>query len=70
MSTQISKQTAKNLRRFIIPPLLNFIDWDDPIDLLTEMRNVVIVFANFVVPYMSSVRLVKVLDRTYKHLHE
>jgi hypothetical protein len=59
---------VRNLRRFIIPPLLNFIDWNDPIELLTEMRNVVIVFANFVVPYMSPIRLMTHLDNIYKNL--
>lgn len=43
----------KSLRRFVISPLLNAIDLGDSIDSLTEMRSVVIVFANFVVPEKS-----------------
>ena len=58
------------LRRFIITPLMNAIDLDDPIEMLTEMRNVVIVFANFVVRETASLALIKTVDSIYNKLCE
>lgn len=58
------------LRRFIIAPLMNAIDLDDPIEMLTEMRNVVIVFANFVVTETASLALIKTVDSIYNKLCE
>lgn len=56
------------LSRFIIPPVLNTINLNEPVELLTEMRQIVIVFANFVVSTKSSVELIRVVDRIYNTL--
>jgi hypothetical protein len=64
----VGEKNVAILRRYIIQPLLNFIDADDPLELLTEMRNVVIVFGNFVVPYQSAKRFGEVLDLIYSTL--
>jgi hypothetical protein len=64
----VGEKNVTSLRRYIIQPLLNFIDADDPLELLTEMRNVVIVFGNFVVPYQSAKRFGEVLDSIYSTL--
>lgn len=58
------------LRRFMITPLMNAIDLDDPIEMLTEMRHVVIVFANFVVWKTSSLTLIHTVDSIYNKLCE
>ena len=42
----------------------------DSIDALTEIRNVVIVFANFIVPYKESKEILSVTNRIYKKLYE
>ncbi|KAL7051201.1 hypothetical protein ACKWTF_004378 [Chironomus riparius] len=70
ISTVTSIETRKDLRRFIITPLLNAINMGDNIDALTEMRNVVIVFANFIVPYKGSKEIFSVTNRIYKKLSE
>ena len=49
---------------------MNAIDLDDPIEMLTEMRNVVIVFANFVVRETASLALIKTVDSIYNKLCE
>ena len=68
MSKPIDNKSKRLLRRFIIAPLLRFIDLNDPIEFLTEMRNVVIVFANFVVAKSTSTELVEIVDRIYNSL--
>ncbi|XP_070499414.1 adenylate cyclase type 10-like [Chironomus tepperi] len=70
ISTVTSLETRKDLRRFIITPLLNAISMGDNIDALTEMRNVVIVFTNFIVPYKGSKEILSVTNRIYKKLYE
>ena len=70
ISTITSVETRKDLRRFVITPLLNAINMGDSIDALTEMRNVVIVFANFIVPYKGSKKILSVTNRIYKKLYE
>lgn len=49
---------------------MNAIDLDDPIEMLTEMRNVVIVFANFVVWETASLALIKRVNSIYTKLCE
>lgn len=47
---------------------MNAIDLNEPIETLTEMRNVVIVFANFVIAAKSSAELIRSVDAIYKTL--
>lgn len=61
--------TRKYLRRFIIAPLLNAIEIGDNIDQLTEMRQIVILFANFVVPEKNPQNICRITDRIFTQLN-
>lgn len=58
------------LRSFIIPPVLKAIDADEPLELLTEMRHCVIVFCNFAIPHVESLKLIEVVNSIYIPLCE
>lgn len=58
------------LRSFIIPPLLKVLDNEDPLENLTEMRKVVVVFANFVLPLTSDLEMLKAVKAVYQPLYE
>lgn len=58
------------LRRFIIPPLMNSIEIDEPLEYLTEMRQVVIVFVNLMVKLKSKLEIISTVDQAYKTLTE
>lgn len=64
----LDNRSRKFLRRFIIKPVMNAIDLNEPIENLTEMRNVVIVFANFVIAAKSSLELIRLVDEIYTSL--
>lgn len=61
-------RSKKFLCRFIVAPVLNTINLNEPIEFLTEMRQVVIVFANFVVSKTTSVELIETVDKIYNTL--
>jgi adenylate cyclase 10 len=65
----IAEESKNFLRRFIIAPLLNAIDIGDGIDQLTEMRQVVILFANFVVPDKNPMNICKITDKIFTQLN-
>lgn len=57
------------LKRFMIKPLMYAIETKDPLEFLTEMRQVVIVFLNLVsTPFLSSMDLIKVVNEAYTTL--
>lgn len=58
------------LRSFIVPPLLKVLDNEDPLENLTEMRKVVVVFANFVLPLTSDLEMLKAVKAVYQPLYE
>lgn len=62
-------KSKRFLSRFIIRPVLNAIDLNEPIEQLTEMRHVVIVFANFVVLKTSDRDLIDIVDKIYVKLN-
>lgn len=66
----MDSRSKKFLCRFIIAPVLNAINLNEPIEVLIEMRHVVIVFANFVVSKKSSVELIEIVDAMYTTLCE
>lgn len=65
---KLDNKSRRFLRRFIIKPVMNVIDMNEPVENLTEMRNVVIVFANFVIAAKSSIELIRLVDEIYKSL--
>lgn len=65
----LSHESKNFLRRFIIAPLLNAIDIGDGIDQLTEMRQVVILFSNFVVPDKNPINICKITDKIFTQLN-
>ena len=54
------------LPRFLIPPLYNAIESNEPIDYLTEMRQVVTVFINIVTKKISLLELIELADTAFK----
>lgn len=68
ISAQMHNRSKKFLCRFIVAPVLNTINLNEPIEFLTEMRQVVIVFANFVVSKTTSVELIETVDKIYNTL--
>lgn len=53
----------------MIKPLMYAIETKDPLEFLTEMRQVVIVFLNLVsTPFLSSMDLIKVVNEAYTAL--
>lgn len=67
----ISGQNTRNIyERFMISPLMNAIKIDEPMEALTELRQVAIVFVNIVVPKMASLELIEVVDSLFCRLSE
>lgn len=64
----LAAETKKNLRRFVIKPLLNAIDLNESIDSLIEMRNIVVLFVNVVPARTDSKNLIMITDKIYKKL--
>lgn len=59
----------EDLRKFIIPPIMRGIDLDEPLEYLTEMRQIVIVFMNVVVePKIDILEYIKLIDTSYKYV--
>lgn len=58
------------LRSFMIPPLLNVLDNEDPLDNLTEMRKIVILFANFELPITTDLNIIDTVNSIYEPLFE
>ena len=54
----------------MIAPLMNAIQIDEPMEALTELRQVAIVFVNIVVPKMTSLELIEVVDSLFGQLSE
>lgn len=67
-SLSLEPKAKKFLRRFVVTPVLNAIERFEPMELLTEMRDVVIVFANFIVEMSSPQSLINVVDLVYTKL--
>lgn len=65
----IDTKSKSFLRRFIIRPVLNAIDLNEPIEQLTEMRHIVTVFVNFVVTKTSDNDLIEIVDKIYVKLN-
>lgn len=56
------------LKRFMIKPLMYAIETKDPLEFLTEMRQVVIVFLNLVSVPLSTLELIRVVNEAYTTL--
>ncbi|KAL3270905.1 hypothetical protein HHI36_021414 [Cryptolaemus montrouzieri] len=54
-----------SLRKFILPPVMSCIDHDEPIDYLTEMRRVVIMFINLTAKRTSYEAVADLVDECY-----
>ncbi|CAK1552980.1 unnamed protein product [Leptosia nina] len=54
------------LRRFMVPPILRAVDNDEPMDFLTEIRHVVVVFLNIITRTVTENVLIEVVDNAYK----
>lgn len=70
-TTNISSmnESKKSLRRFVIPPVLSAVDMGDSIDTMTEMRYVVIVFANFVVGDKNPIKICEITNLIFTKLN-
>jgi hypothetical protein len=65
----IDNSERNTLRRYIISPLLNIIDMGESIDTLCEMRQVVIVFVNFIVHPSNSTQLLSTTNKIFVQLN-
>lgn len=62
----ISKNLQDYLRRFIIAPVVRAVDLGEPLEYLTEMRQVVIVFVNIVTKVHQLKELEYLCDLVYR----
>ncbi|KAK4883887.1 hypothetical protein RN001_000158 [Aquatica leii] len=59
----------EDLRKFIIPSIMRGIDLDQPLEYLTEMRQIVIVFLNVVIDAKMDVPAqIELIDMTYRRV--
>lgn len=54
------------LRRFMVTPVLRAVDNDEPMDFLTEIRNVVVVFLNIKTQTVTEHVLISIVDSVFK----
>ncbi|XP_026320727.1 adenylate cyclase type 10-like [Hyposmocoma kahamanoa] len=57
------------LRRFMVTPVLRAVDNDEPMDFLTEIRNVVVVFLNIKTQTVTEDVLISIVDNAYKTVY-
>lgn len=55
----------EDLRKFIIGPVMRGIDLDEPLEYLTEMRQIVILFINVVTHKVSIDAFIKLVNESY-----
>ncbi|KAB0803414.1 hypothetical protein PPYR_00384 [Photinus pyralis] len=61
--------SKQDLRKFIITPIMRGIDLDEPLEYLTEMRQIVIVFINVTVdPHMDTETYIDLSDASYRRV--
>lgn len=58
------------LRRFMLTPVLRAVDNDEPMDFLTEIRNVVVVFLNIITQSVTEDMLISIVDNAYKKVYK
>ncbi|XP_047503635.1 adenylate cyclase type 10-like isoform X12 [Pieris napi] len=54
------------LRRYMAPPILRAVDNDEPMDFLTEIRHVVVVFLNIITRTVTEDVLIEVVNNAFK----
>ncbi|XP_043285633.1 adenylate cyclase type 10-like [Venturia canescens] len=65
--TKAAKHRLKSqLQSYMLPPVVRSVEHDEPIEYLTEMRQVVIVFVNVVTSRVSKTKLILIVDAAYK----
>nr|XP_049701323.1 adenylate cyclase type 10 [Helicoverpa armigera] len=57
---------SPGLRRFMATPVLRAVDNDEPMDFLTEVRRVVVVFLNIITKTVTPESLIDLVDTVYK----
>uniref|UniRef100_A0A2A4J100 Guanylate cyclase domain-containing protein n=1 Tax=Heliothis virescens TaxID=7102 RepID=A0A2A4J100_HELVI len=57
---------SPGLRRFMATPVLRAVDNDEPMDFLTEVRRVVVVFLNIITKNVTPESLIDLVDTVYK----
>ncbi|KAK9746114.1 Adenylate and Guanylate cyclase catalytic domain [Popillia japonica] len=62
----VKMRLKEDLRKYIIPPVMRGIDMDEPLEYLTEMRQIVILFINVVTKRMPINDFVNLIDTCYK----
>lgn len=56
---------APQLKSYILRPVIRSVDMDEPLDYLTEIRQVVIVFVNVISKTMNRKTLIKFVNSAY-----
>lgn len=63
----VAKQRVKNeLRSYMLSPVVRSVELDEPLEHLTEMRQVVIVFVNVITTDVGKRRLILLVNEAYK----
>lgn len=57
------------LRRFMLAPVLRAVDNDEPMNFLTEIRHVVVVFVNIITHTVTAEVLISIVDSAYKSVY-
>ncbi|KAG5334640.1 ADCYA cyclase, partial [Acromyrmex charruanus] len=62
-----AKEGLKDLLRcYMLRPVIRSVEMDEPLEYLTEMRQVVILFTNIITMVMDNKELISLVDRAYK----
>jgi len=62
-----AKEGLKNsLRSYMLRPVIRSVEMDEPLEYLTEMRQVVILFINIITTVVSNEELISLVDTAYK----
>lgn len=63
-----TKTVTTSLRRFMIKPILNAIDTQEPLEFLTEMRQIVTVFLNIVLRTKDMLEVIDEINSIFTSL--
>lgn len=66
MNDAAKMKIKDDLRKFIIAPVMRGIELDEPLEYLTEMRQIVIIFINVICAKLDLPEYVSLIDTAYK----
>lgn len=64
---KVAKEQLKDsLRSYMLRPVIRSVEMDEPLEYLTEMRQVVILFINVITTVMDNEELISLVKAAYK----